>query len=62
MSIELKTKIAQKVAKALQIGELDPCQIGKIEAKIGFPLNLNEVEVAWAKRVWENRQQYRLGR
>ena len=62
MSIELKTKIAQKVAKALQIGELDPCQIGKIESKIGFPLNLNEVEVAWARRVWENRQQYRLGR
>lgn len=60
MSIELKYKIAQKVAKALQIGELDPCQIDKIEAKIGFPLNLNGVDVAWAKRVWENRQQYKL--
>lgn len=60
MSIELKYKIAQKVAKALQIGELDPCQIGKIEAKIGFSLNLNEAEMAWARRVWENRQQYRL--
>ena len=57
MSIELKYKIAQKVAKALQIGELDPCQIGKIEAKIGFSLNLNEAEMAWARRVWENRQQ-----
>lgn len=60
MSIELKYKIAQKVVKALQIGELDPCQIGKIEAKIGFPLNLNEEKMAWARRVWENRQQYKL--
>ena len=60
MTIELKNKIAQKVAKALQIGELDPYRISEIEAKIGFSLNLSEVEVAWAKHVWENRQQYRL--
>lgn len=59
MTLELRNKIVQKIAKALQIGELDPCQIAKIEDKIGFSLNLNEVEVAWAKGVWENRQQYR---
>lgn len=59
MTIELKNKIAQKIVKALQIGELDPYRIGAIEAKIGFSLNLTEAEVAWAKRVWENRQQYR---
>lgn len=59
MSTELKNKIAQKIAKALKIGEFDPYKIGDVEAKIGFSLNLNESEVAWAKRVWENRQQYR---
>lgn len=58
MTLELKNKIAQKIAKALQIGELDPHRIVSIEAKIGFSLNLTEAEVAWAKRIWENRQQY----
>ena len=58
MKIESKNKIAQKIAKALQIGELDPYQIGEIEAKIGFSLNLTEADVTWAKYVWENRQQY----
>ena len=60
MTLELRNKIVQKIAKALQIGELDPYQIGEIEAKIGFSLNLNEADMAWARRVWENRQQYRL--
>lgn len=59
MTLELKNKIVRKIAKALQIGELDPHQIGEIEAKIGFSLNLNEADMAWAKHVWGNRQQYR---
>jgi hypothetical protein len=59
MTLELRNKIVQKIAKALQIGELDPYRIGEIEAKIGFSLNLNEADMAWAKHVWGNLQQYR---
>ena len=59
MTLELRNKIAQKIAKALQIGELDPYRISEMEAKIGFSLNLKEEDVAWAKHVWGNRQQYR---
>jgi hypothetical protein len=59
MTLELRNKIVQRIAKALQIGELDPYRIGEIEVKIGFSLNLNEADMAWAKHVWGNRQQYR---
>lgn len=51
MTLELRNKIVQKRVKALQIGEFDSYRIGEIEAKIGFSLNLNETDMAWAKHV-----------
>ena len=51
--------LKSKVLSLLRGGELNPYRISEIEAKIGFSLNLNEADMAWAKHVWGNRQQYR---
>lgn len=58
MVADISKVIASKITSQLRRGELNPHQIGEIEKKIGFSLNLTAEDVAWCCAVWENRQMY----
>ena len=51
-------KLAERIAKSIIRGEIDPSRVKDIEKKVGIKLNLSEEELTWAGLVYANRQEF----